>query len=71
LDALEQSLIVINMAESGYNGVVDIDYIVSDEGIFLVEIAVVLLARNLDQILYLKESLKEMGVKRDRESLLS
>ncbi|MBW2166424.1 MAG: hypothetical protein JRG74_10145 [Deltaproteobacteria bacterium] len=25
------------MAESGYNGVVDIDYIVSDEGIFPVE----------------------------------
>ena len=132
------------MAESGYNGVVDIDYIVSDEGIFLVEnnarfngssyvsmivdniekltspipywkfikiktspcsflaltkrikpvlydgnklnsvfpfncdelpetgsFGVILLARNLDQILYLKESLKEMGVKRDRESLLS
>ena len=130
--------IVNNMAEFGYRGVVGIDYIVSDEGIFPVEnnarfngssyvslivdniekltspipywkfikiktapcsflalterikpvlydgnklnsvfpfncdalpetgnFAVILLARNLDQILYLKESLKEMGVKRD------
>ena len=126
------------MAEFGYRGVVGIDYIVSDEGIFPVEnnarfngssyvsmivdniekltspipywkfikiktspcsflgltertksvlyngnklnsvfpfncdalpetgnFAVILLAQNLDQILYLKESLKEMGVKRD------
>ena len=130
--------IVNNMAEFGYRGVVGIDYIVSDEGIFPVEnnarfngssyvsmivdniekltspipywkfikiktapctfleltertksvlyngnklnsvfpfncdalpetgnFAVILLAQNLDQILYLKESLKEMGVKRD------
>jgi predicted ATP-grasp superfamily ATP-dependent carboligase len=37
LDVLEQSLVVINMAEFGYRGVVGIDYIVSDEGIFPVE----------------------------------
>jgi hypothetical protein len=130
--------IVNNMAESGYKGVVGIDYIVSDDGIFPVEnnarfngssyvsmivdniekltspipywkfikiktaactflelteriksllyggnklnsvfpfncdalpetgnFAVILLAQNLDQILYLEKSLKEMGVKRD------
>jgi len=130
--------IVNNMAEFGYRGVVGIDYIVSDEGIFPVEnnarfngssyvsmivdniekltspipcwkfikiktaactfpelterikpvlydgnklnsvfpfncnslpvtgdFAVILLAQNLDQIIYLEESLKRMGVKRD------
>jgi biotin carboxylase len=131
--------IVNNMAESGYRGVVGIDYIVSEEGIFPIEnnarfngssyvsmivdnieklkspipywkfikiktaactfpalterikpvlynnnklnsvfpfdcdelpetgnFAVILLARNLDQILYLEKSLKELGVKRDQ-----
>lgn len=133
--------IVNNMAELGYWGVVGIDYIVSDDGIFPVEnnarfngssyvsmivnniekltsptpywkfikiktvactfielterikpvlydgnklnsvfpfncdalpetgnFAVILLAQNLDRIIYLEQSLKEMGVKRDRVS---